>query len=170
MSARKSNQSQPIDTVAAPLRAPRPRPLCQAIALMLAAGATMHAHAATNLASFGAQAAAARNAAVASGMTNLGVSPQQALQASQPSIQNLAHAAQGIAQQIAAQQAAAANGVNTASTVPNGLGAGRLQVAPGISFVKDGNGNPVSQNTDDTNPLLWVNAYGPTQTVNANGT
>jgi filamentous hemagglutinin family protein len=158
MSVRKFNQIKPIH--------PSPRrlslrlsPVCHAIALMLAAGATMDAHAATNLANIGAQMSAARNAAAAGGGVNLGVgvSPQQALQASQPSIQNLAHAAQGIAQQIAAQQAAAAAGLNTASNVPNGLAVGGLQVAPGVS-------------SNTNNPALWINANLPTQTVNANGT
>src|SRR6202012_4283927 len=130
-------------------------PVCHAIALMLTAGATMNAHAATNLASIGTQITAARNAAIASGRTNLGMSPQQALQASQPSIQNLARAAQGIAQQIAAQQAVAAGGAG--SNVPHGLAVGGLQVAPGVS-------------SDSSNPALWINANLPTQTINPNGT
>ncbi|EGD03488.1 hemagglutinin-like protein, partial [Burkholderia sp. TJI49] len=54
-------------------------------------------------------------------------------------------------------------------TVPNGLTPGGLQVAPGITFVKDNNGNPVSQNTDASNPLLWVNANAPTQTTDNSG-
>ena len=115
----------------------------------------MNAHAATNLANIGAQMSASRNTAAA-GTVNLGVgvSPQQALQASQPSIQNLAHAAQGIAAQIAAQQAAAAAAV--AANVPNGLAAGGLQVAPGVS-------------SNENNPNLWINANLPTQSVGANG-
>jgi filamentous hemagglutinin family protein len=102
------------------------------------------------------------------GVPNLGISPQQALQASQPSIRNLANAAQGIAQQIAAQQAAAAAAA-TASNVPNGLTPGGLQVAPGITFAKDSKGNLVSQNTDTSNPLLWINANAPSQSVDASG-
>jgi filamentous hemagglutinin family protein len=148
--------------------------VCHAIALMLAAGAAVNAHAGVNLANVGAQISAARSAATGGGVNlGVGVSPQQALQASQPSIQNLAHAAQGIAQQIAAQQAAAVAGLNTASTVPNGLAVGGLQVAQGITFAPQtvaGQTVKVSQNTDDTNPLLWMNAYGPQQTVNPNGT
>jgi filamentous hemagglutinin family protein len=171
MSVRQFNQPKSVhlSTRRASLRL---SPVCHAIALMLAASATMSAQAGTNLSNIGAQMSAARNAAAAGGGVNLGVgvSPQQALQASQPSIQNLAHAAQGIAQQIAAQQAAAAAGLNVASNVPNGLAAGGLQVAPGIAFVKDNNGNLVSQNTDSSSPLLWINAYGPKQTSNANGT
>jgi filamentous hemagglutinin family protein len=169
MSARKFNQIKSIHPSARQMSL-RLRPVCHAIALMLAAGAAVNAQAGANLANVGAQISAARSAATGGGVNlGVGVSPQQALQASQPSIQNLAHAAQGIAQQIAAQQAAAVAGLTTASTVPNGLAVGGLQVAQGITFVKDGNGNPVSQNTDDTNPLLWVNAYGPTQKPNANG-
>ncbi|WP_258002316.1 filamentous haemagglutinin family protein [Burkholderia sp. WAC0059] len=106
------------------------------------------------------------------------MSPTQALQASQPSIRNLATAAQGIAQQIAAQQAAAAAAAATPSNVPNGLTPGGLQVASGITFARDGNGNLVSQNTDTGtqgsttdpgNPLLWINAYGPQQSVDGSG-
>jgi filamentous hemagglutinin family protein len=150
------------------------RPLCHAIALLLATGATMSAQAGVNLANVGVQISAARSAAAGGGVNlGVGVSPQQALQASQPSIQNLAHAAQGIAQQIAAQQAAAAAGLSTASTVPNGLAAGGLQVAQGITFATQNIGGQavqVSQNTDPTSPLLWINAYGPQQKTNANGT
>jgi filamentous hemagglutinin family protein len=148
----------------------RLRPIGHAVALMLTAGVAMHAHAGVNLANVGAQISAARSAAAGGGVNlGVGVSPQQAFQASQPSIQNLAHAAQGIAQQIAAQQAAAVAGLNTASTVPNGLAVGGLQVAQGITFAKDNNGDLVSQNTDPGNSLLWVNAYGPQQTSAANG-
>ena len=155
MSARTRNQIKPIHSSARsmPLRL---SPVCHAIALMLAAGAALNAHGATNLANIGAQMSAARNAAAGGGVNlGVGVSPRQALQASQPSIQNLAHAAQGIAQQIAAQQAAAA-AAGVASSVPNGLVVGGLQVAPGVS-------------SDTSNPALWINANLPTQTVNANG-
>ncbi|HEY1610021.1 MAG TPA: filamentous hemagglutinin N-terminal domain-containing protein, partial [Paraburkholderia sp.] len=130
-------------------------PVSHAVALMLAAGAATGVHAAgiVNLANFGAQVTAAR-AAGGAGVANLGVSPQQALAQSQPSLQNLARAAQGIAQQIAAQQAAAATA--GASNVPNGLTTGGLQVAPGVS-----------SNTSNAN--LWINANLPTQSVAANG-
>jgi filamentous hemagglutinin family protein len=173
MSARKFISSKSVGPSSWPVRLTL-RPVCHAIAMMLATGAAMNAHAGMNLANIGAQISATRGAGGA-GMANLGVgvSPQVALQASQPSIQNLAHAAQGIAQQIAAQQAAAANGLNAASNVPNGLAPGGLQVAPGITFVQQTvGGQPVqvSQNTNTNNPLLWVNAYGPQQTVNPNGT
>jgi filamentous hemagglutinin family protein len=152
-------------------RALRLSPVCHAIALMLSAGAAVNAQAGVNLANVGAQINAARSAAAGGGANlGVGVSPQQAFQASQPSIQNLAHAAQGIAQQIAAQQAAAVAGLNSPSTVPNGLVPGGLQVAQGITFVKDSNGNQVSQNTDTTSPLLWINAYGPQPKPNADGT
>jgi filamentous hemagglutinin family protein len=155
MSGRKVNQSELAHARSEwnPLRL---SPLCRALALMLASGAGVSAHAATNLANIGAQMSAARNAAGAAGVRNLGVSSQQALQASQPSIQNLAHAAQGIAQQIAAQQAAAAAGIGAASNVPNGLGVGGLQVAPGIS-------------ADQSNPALWINTSLPTQSIDGNG-
>lgn len=138
------------------------RPLCRAIAMVVAAGAVSgvaHAAGLVNLANIGSQAAAARAAAGTAGVTNLGVgvSPQQALQTSQPSIRNLATAAQGIAQQIAAQQAAAAAAATAPSSVPNGLAVGGLQVAPGVS------------SDAANNPNLWINANLPTQTVNANG-
>jgi filamentous hemagglutinin family protein len=124
---------------------------------MLAASAAMNAHAATNLANIGAQMSAARNAAAAGGVNlGVGVSPQKAFQASQPSIQNLAHAAQGIAQQIATQQATAAASVGALSNVPNGLAVGGLQVAPGAS-------------SDVNNPALWINANLPTQSVDSSG-
>ncbi|MBN3793277.1 filamentous hemagglutinin N-terminal domain-containing protein, partial [Burkholderia sp. Ac-20353] len=103
------------------------------------------------------------------GVPNLGVSAQQALQASQPSIRNLGHAAQAVAAQIAAQQSAAAAAAGLPSTVPNGLVPGGLQVAAGITFVTNDKGDRVSQNTDATNPLLWVNANEPQQTVNSSG-
>ncbi|WP_240648036.1 filamentous haemagglutinin family protein [Pararobbsia silviterrae] len=119
-----------------------------------------------NLANVGAQISTARGAASSSGLANLGVSPTQALASSQPSIQNLAHAAQSIAQQIAAQQAAAAAG--TASTVPNGLAVGGLQVAPGITFNSDG--TPTAASSNSSNSVVWINADAPTQTNNANGT
>ncbi|MEW6342584.1 MAG: filamentous hemagglutinin family protein [Pseudomonadota bacterium] len=134
------------------------RPLCQAIALMIAAGAAASAHASgiVNLSNIGAQMSAARGSAM--GVTNLGVgvSPQQALQSSQPSIQNLAHVAQGIAAQLAAQQTAAAAAAAAPSNVPNGLAPGGLQVAPGVS-----------SNVSSAN--LWINAGLPTQSVAANG-
>ncbi|MEQ5842775.1 filamentous hemagglutinin family protein [Paraburkholderia acidicola] len=138
---------------------------------MLAVGFTTHAHAAgiVNLGQATARSISGGSGGVGAGVPNLGVTPQQALQASQPSIRNLGTAAQAIASQIAAQQSAAAAAAATASNVPNGLTPGGLQVAPGITFVADKNGNPVSQNTDTTNPLVWVNANGPTQTVASNG-
>ncbi|GLU31844.1 hypothetical protein Busp01_16860 [Trinickia caryophylli] len=105
-----------------------------------------------NLGQVGAQAAAAR---AGGGRTvNLGVSPAQALQGSQRSIQNLGQAARAIAAQVAAQQAAAA--LATAN-VPNGLAPGGLEVAPGAS-------------SDPNNPALWINANLPAQTRNADGT
>ncbi len=139
------------------------RPLCRAIALLLAAGTepgVTYAAGLTNLAHAGGDSA--RSAALsggAGGVANLGVgvAPTQALQASQPSIRNLATAAQGIARQIAAQQAATAAAAGTPSNVPNGLAAGGLEIAPGVSG-------------DRSNPNLWINANPPTQTVDANGT
>lgn len=147
-----------------------PRPICQAVALMIAAVAAANAHAAgmVNLGQIGARMAAGGSAgAGGAGVPNLGVSPQQALQASKPSIQNLGRAASVIAAQVAAQQAAAAAGA--AATVPNGLAAGGLQVAPGVSFAKDGNGNLVSQSANTSNSVLWINAYGPQQSVDSSG-
>ncbi|PMS21760.1 filamentous hemagglutinin [Trinickia dabaoshanensis] len=145
------------------------RPLCRAIAMVVAAGLSVHAHAGgiMNLGHIGNGMATAGVGGVAGGaMPNLGVSPQQALQASQPSIRNLGHAAQAIAAQIAAQQAAAAAAAAAPSTVPNGLTVGGLQVAPGVTFAQDTN---VSQTTDTSKPVLWINANGPTQTVDTNG-
>jgi filamentous hemagglutinin family protein len=168
MSVRKFSQVKPVHTSNRHISL-RLSPVCHAIALMLTAGATMNAHAGVNLANVGAQINAARSAAAGGGVNlGVGVSPQQALQASQPSIQNLAHAAQGIAQQIASQQAAAAAGISTASTVPNGLAAGGLQVAPGVSFDPATNA-PTAATASLSNPNLWVNANGPTQTTAANG-
>ncbi|WP_245982618.1 filamentous haemagglutinin family protein [Trinickia fusca] len=126
---------------------------------MLVAGISVHAHAGgiTNLGQ-----ATVRNATAGAGgyggagMANLGVSPQQALQASQPSIRNLGQAARTIAAQIAAQQSAAAAGAGAPSTVPNGLAPGGLQVAPGAS-------------SDPNNPVLWYNANAPIQSVDGNG-
>src|SRR6201999_3967479 len=81
------------------------RPLYHAVALMVAAGMSTHVHAAgiVNLGQVGARIAATGvgGGGGGAGMPNLGVSPQQALQASQPSIQNLGRAAQSIVAQIA---------------------------------------------------------------------
>ncbi|MBN3790718.1 filamentous haemagglutinin family protein [Burkholderia sp. Ac-20353] len=139
---------------------------------MLAAGVGAHAQAAGIMNLGQATSRASGGGAGGSGVPgvpNLGVSPQQALQASQPSIRNLGHAAQAVAAQIAAQQSAAAAVAGLPSTVPNGLVPGGLQVAAGITFVTDDKGNRVSQNTDATNPLLWVNANEPQQTVDSSG-
>ncbi|WP_423382510.1 filamentous haemagglutinin family protein [Burkholderia sp. LMG 32019] len=139
---------------------------------MLLAGASAHVQAA-GIMNLGAAAPRASGGGAggsgAPGMPNLGVSAQQALQASQPSIRNLGYAAHAIAAQIAAQQNAAAAAAKLPSTVPNGLAPGGLQVANGVTFVTDGNGNQISQNTDTGNPLLWVNANGPKQTVDSSG-
>ncbi|MFM0290104.1 filamentous haemagglutinin family protein [Paraburkholderia megapolitana] len=147
------------------------RPLCRAVAWILAAGFTAHAHAAgiVNLGQATARSISGGAGGAGAGVPNLGVSPQQALQASQPSIRNLGTAAQAIAAQIAAQQSAAAAAAATASNVPNGLTPGGLQVAPGITFALDKNGNMASQNTDTNNAVLWINANQPTQSVASNG-
>ncbi|MGG1948121.1 filamentous hemagglutinin family protein [Trinickia sp. NRRL B-1857] len=140
--------------------------------MVVATGLSMHAYAGgvMNLGHIGSGMPMAAGAGVPGGVVpNLGVSPQQALQASQPSIRNLGHAAQAIAAQIAAQQAAAAAAAATPSTVPNGLAVGGLQVAPGVTFARDKDGNLLSQATDTSKPVLWINANGPTQTVDANG-
>ncbi|WP_287854667.1 filamentous hemagglutinin N-terminal domain-containing protein, partial [Burkholderia sp.] len=127
---------------------------------MLLAGASAHVQAAgiMNLgaATPRASGGGAGSAGGAPGMPNLGVSPQQALQASQPSIRNLGYAAHAIAAQIAAQQSAAAAAAKLPSTVPNGLAPGGLQVAAGAT-------------ADTNNPVLWFNANAPTQNVDANG-
>ncbi|MFW6855696.1 hypothetical protein ACODYM_30845, partial [Burkholderia gladioli] len=86
------------------------RPVCRAIALLLAAGVSAQAHA--GLVNLGAAmprpSGSAAGVAGLGATTNLGMSPQAALQASQPSIRNLGYTAQAIAAQIAAQHAAAA--------------------------------------------------------------
>lgn len=127
---------------------------------MLAAGVSAHAHAAgiMNLGHVAASPSGggAGGAGGMPGVANLGVSPQQALQASQPSIRNLGNAAHAIAAQIAAQQNAAAAAVKLPSTVPNGLAPGGLQVANGASG-------------DTNNPVLWFNANAPQQSVDASG-
>ncbi|KVT19849.1 filamentous haemagglutinin family protein [Burkholderia ubonensis] len=127
---------------------------------MLAAGVTAHAQAAgiVNLGQASARAAGggAGGAGGLAGVPNLGVSPQQALQASQPSIRNLGYAAHAIAAQIAAQQNAAAAAARLPSSVPNGLAPGGLQVAAGAT-------------NDPNNPVLWFNANAPQQSVDANG-
>ncbi|MGK8205922.1 filamentous hemagglutinin family protein [Burkholderia cenocepacia] len=158
MSGRTQRQSKSVQS-AGQARLLRVRPLCHAIALMLATGGGVHAHAAgiVNLGQATRTAAGGAGGGGGAGIANLGVSPQQALQASQPSILNLGHAAQAIASQIAAQQSAAAAAAATASNVPNGLVAGGLQVAPGVS------------QTDTTNAQLWYNANLPTQSVDGSG-
>ncbi|WP_244109339.1 filamentous haemagglutinin family protein [Burkholderia anthina] len=127
---------------------------------MLAAVAPVHAHAAgiMNLGQVAARTpgGGAAGAGGLPGVPNLGVSPQQALQASQPSIRNLGHAAQAVAAQIAAQQSAAAAAAALPSTVPNGLTPGGLQVAAGAT-------------NDPNKPVLWFNANAPTQNVDATG-
>lgn len=77
------------------------------------------------------------------------VTPDQALVRAQRSIQNLSRAAQIIASAQTAQNAARQLALNAPSNVPNGLQAGGLQVAPGVT----------------TDPSLWQNAELPTQTV-----
>ncbi|MDR0240815.1 MAG: filamentous hemagglutinin family protein [Burkholderia sp.] len=135
-------------------------PLYRAVVLMLAAGVSAHAHGAgiMNLGQATARApgGGAGGAGGMPGVPNLGVSPQQALQASQPSIRNLGYAAHAIAAQIAAQQNAAAAAAKLPSTVPNGLAPGGLQVAAGASG-------------DTNNPVLWFNANAPTQNTDASG-
>ncbi|NTZ07075.1 filamentous haemagglutinin family protein [Burkholderia metallica] len=135
-------------------------PLYRAVVLMLAAGVSAHAHAAgiTNLGQATARVSGGGTGGAGGvpGMPNLGVSPQQALQASQPSIRNLGYAAHAIAAQIAAQQNAAAAAAKLPSTVPNGLAPGGLQVAAGASG-------------DTNNPVLWFNANAPTQNTDVNG-
>jgi hypothetical protein len=160
MAARARTARQPDATGSRSILKSELRPLVQAVALMLLAGASAHVQAAgiMNLgaATPRASGGGAGSAGGAPGMPNLGVSPQQALQASQPSIRNLGYAAHAIAAQIAAQQSAAAAAAKLPSTVPNGLAPGGLQVAAGAT-------------ADTNNPVLWFNANAPTQNVDANG-
>ncbi|MGY4208612.1 filamentous hemagglutinin family protein [Burkholderia sp. PvR073] len=136
------------------------KPLYRAVVLMLAAGVSAHAHGAgiMNLGHVAASPSGggAGGAGGVPGIPNLGVSPQQALQASQPSIRNLGYAAHAIAAQIAAQQNAAAAAAKLPSTVANGLAPGGLQVAAGATG-------------DTNNPVLWFNANAPTQNTDTNG-
>ncbi len=159
MAARARTARQPDATGSRSTLKSELRPLVQAVALMLLAGASAHVQAAgiMNLGAATPRASGgAAGAGGAPGMPNLGVSPQQALQASQPSIRNLGYAAHAIAAQIAAQQNAAAAAAKLPSTVPNGLAPGGLQVANGAT-------------ADTNNPVLWFNANAPTQNVDANG-
>lgn len=160
MAARARTERQPRATASRSVLKSELSPLYRAVVLMLAAGVSAHAHGAgiMNLGQATARAAGggAGGASGMPGVPNLGVSPQQALQASQPSIRNLGYAAHAIAAQIAAQQNAAAAAAKLPSTVPNGLAPGGLQVAAGASG-------------DTNNPVLWFNANAPTQSTDANG-
>lgn len=160
MAARACTERQPRATASRSVLKSELSPLYRAVVLMLAAGVSAHAHGAgiMNLGQATARAAGggAGGASGMPGVPNLGVSPQQALQASQPSIRNLGYAAHAIAAQIAAQQNAAAAAAKLPSTVPNGLAPGGLQVAAGASG-------------DTNNPVLWFNANAPTQNTDANG-
>ncbi len=159
MAARARTARQPDATGSRSVLKSELRPLVRAVALMLLAGASAHAHAA-GIMNLGAATARASGGGTGGagvpGMPNLGVSPQQAAQASQPSIRNLGYAAHAIAAQIAAQQNAAAAAAKLPSSVPNGLAPGGLQVAAGAT-------------SDTNNPVLWFNANAPTQNVDANG-
>ncbi|MEN8514462.1 filamentous haemagglutinin family protein [Burkholderia sp. RS02] len=160
MAARARTDRQPRATASRSVLKSELSPLYRAVVLMLAAGVSAHAHAAgiTNLGQATARASGGGAGGVGGvpGMPNLGVSPQQALQASQPSIRNLGYAAHAIAAQIAAQQNAAAAAAKLPSTVPNGLAPGGLQVAAGATG-------------DTNNPVLWFNANAPTQNTDATG-
>lgn len=160
MAARARTDRQPRATASRSVLKSELSPLYRAVVLMLAAGVSAHAHGAgiMNLGQATARAAGGGAGGVGAtpGMPNLGVSPQQALQASQPSIRNLGYAAHAIAAQIAAQQNAAAAAAKLPSTVPNGLAPGGLQVAAGATG-------------DTNNPVLWFNANAPTQNTDATG-
>ncbi|WP_321789442.1 filamentous haemagglutinin family protein [Burkholderia pyrrocinia] len=160
MAARARTDRQPRATASRSVLKSELSPLYRAVVLMLAAGVSAHAHGAgiMNLGQATARAAGGGAGGVGGtpGVPNLGVSPQQALQASQPSIRNLGYAAHAIAAQIAAQQNAAAAAAKLPSTVPNGLAPGGLQVAAGATG-------------DTNNPVLWFNANAPQQNVDATG-
>ncbi len=72
----------------------------------------------------------------------------------QQSIANLNNAAAAVAAQISAQQVAQQAAQQLANPVPDGIAAGGLQVAAGVS----------------SNPLLWQNASVPVQTTGAGKT
>ncbi|GGF46910.1 hypothetical protein GCM10011611_61660 [Aliidongia dinghuensis] len=94
-------------------------------------------------------ASAAANAAAGAVM-----SAQQAAAATQQSMNSLARATQAIQAMQAAQGAARNLALSAPSTVPNGLGAGGLQVAPNVG----------------TDPSLWQNANLPTQATSGGQT
>jgi len=146
---------------------PGRRPLAQWIAAALAMGA-MHAHAGAPPLSQ-AWLAAQRNTsatptpnpgATAGNMPDTsGLVAQtsgQLLQQRvvQQSIANLNNAAAAVAAQISAQKAAQQAAQQLTTPVPDGITAGGLQVAAGVS----------------SNPLLWQNASAPVQTAAAGKT
>jgi filamentous hemagglutinin family protein len=75
-------------------------------------------------------------------------SAQQAAALTQQSMQSLTRATQALQAMQAVQNAARSAALGASSNVPNGLGAGGMQVAPGVG----------------TDPSLWQNADLPTQT------
>ncbi|WP_374190160.1 hypothetical protein, partial [Burkholderia humptydooensis] len=95
MAARARIARQPDTTGSRSVLKSELRPLVRAVALMLLTGASTHAHAA-GIMNLGAAAARASGVGAggvgAAGVPNPGMSPQQALQASQPSIRNLGYA------------------------------------------------------------------------------
>ncbi|WP_189050838.1 beta strand repeat-containing protein, partial [Aliidongia dinghuensis] len=113
---------------------------------LLAAGAPAEAR---NILAADGAASAAANAAAGAVM-----SAQQAAAATQQSMNSLARATQAIQAMQAAQGAARNLALSAPSTVPNGLGAGGLQVAPNVG----------------TDPSLWQNANLPTQATSGGQT
>ncbi|OWY30394.1 filamentous haemagglutinin family protein [Herbaspirillum robiniae] len=139
----------------------RRKPLAQALALLLAAGASQQVHAQQPFsASWFASKGAAQSSAAATGYLPNGVraatlinpsqQQQQANAQLQRSINNLSLLARGIAAQQAAQEAARQAALANGGSVPDGLTEGGLQV--------------------DTNSLTrgWINANAATQS-SANG-
>ncbi|WP_189052635.1 beta strand repeat-containing protein, partial [Aliidongia dinghuensis] len=113
---------------------------------LLAAGAPAEAR---NILAADGAASATANAAAGAVM-----SAQQAAAATQQSMNSLARATQAIQAMQAAQSAARNLALSAPSTVPNGLGAGGLQVAPNVG----------------TDPSLWQNANLPTQATSGGQT
>ncbi|MDB5609255.1 MAG: filamentous hemagglutinin [Bradyrhizobium sp.] len=77
------------------------------------------------------------------------LSAQQAATMTQQSMKSLTRATQALQAMQAVQNAARSAALSAPSNVPNGLGAGGLQVAPGVG----------------TDPTLWQNANLPTQST-----
>ncbi|HEY1607911.1 MAG TPA: filamentous hemagglutinin N-terminal domain-containing protein, partial [Paraburkholderia sp.] len=152
------------------------RPVCQAIALMLAAGAAANAHAGglVNLSQIGqtmrtgalAQELASGQALPAGSLPFAGSSAAGATAAQQhalQSVQNLANAAQVIAAQEAAQASAATQAAAAPSSVPNGLAVGGLQILAGGTWMNASQPTRTTSNGQTTVTIQQVASDGTAQ-------